>query len=282
VPKQFLNILHKKTIQEVELGDAVKIDLTAMFADIRNFTHVAEQLKPERVALLLNTYLGYMTPIISQHHGFVAHFLGDGILALFTRASDDAVKAALEMQIRLTSLNNEIKSQGFEPINMGIGLNYGPAMLSILGAEERIDANVISDAINTASRIEGLNKFYKTRLLISEPVYQHLNNPNQYLIRCLGRVKVKGKSQSMRVYEVKLHPVESDLLTIEEDYIRQFERGVSAYEQANFTEAISIFTHCLTQKPEDDVVIQLLERTKELDKTGAPADWSGDISMPEK
>lgn len=282
VPKQFLNILQKKTIQEVELGDTVKIDLTAMFADIRNFTNLSEQLNPEHVALLLNTYLGYMTPIITRHHGFVAHFLGDGILALFTRASDDAVKAALEMQIALSALNEDIKLKGFQPIKTGIGLNYGPAMLSILGAEERIDANVISDAINTASRIEGLNKYYNTHLLISEPVYQHLNNPNQYLIRTLGRVRVKGKSQSMRVYEVALKPVENDLLVTEAYYIRQFESGLSAYEQARFSEAISILNSCLDQKPNDAVATQLLLRAKEFEKTGVPKDWTGDISMSEK
>jgi predicted ATPase/class 3 adenylate cyclase len=282
VPKRFLEILQKKNIQEVELGDSVQIDLTAMFADIRGFTAIAETLTPKRLSLLLNTYLGYMAPIIREHRGFVEHFLGDGIMALFPRTSDDAVRAALVMQRQLTAFNAEIKNNGFKPIEMGIGLHYGPAMLSILGEAERFDANVVSDAINATSRIENLNKYYQTSLLISEKVYANLRNPNDYLISIVDKVKVKGKSRSMLIYEVNVRPTNPEELQSIEAYNKMFTQGFTAYEQGDFIAAEAIFNECLHLQPNNTRAEIFRSRCEEFKNRESKIDWDGAVTMLEK
>ena len=165
VPKRVLQLLHKEHVEDVQLGDSVKLKISVLFADIRSFTTLAESLTPEQTALFLNTYMHYMAPIIRKHNGFVNQFLGDGIMALFPETPSDSVDAALAMTQALPRFNKEIEEKGYAPVSVGIGINTGEAMLLALGEKERLEASVVSDAINTASRVEGLNKYYKTQAL---------------------------------------------------------------------------------------------------------------------
>src|SRR5262249_35052638 len=145
-------------LEDVQLGDSVQKEVSALFADIRGFTTLSESFTPEQTASFLNIYVDYMVPAIQKSHGFVNQFLGDGILALFPEKPSDAVDAALEMLQLLPRFNEKITEKGFAPVSVGIGINTGEAMLLALGVKERLEASVVSDAINTASRVEGLNK----------------------------------------------------------------------------------------------------------------------------
>lgn len=281
VPKPFLNLLNRDHIQDVKLGDSIEIKLTVLFSDIRGFTTLSEKLGPQRTSLLINTYLGCMAPIVRKFDGFVGHFLGDGILALFPGTSDEAIKAALEMQEALSLFNVEIQTKDFLPIEVGIGLNYGKAMLSILGEAKRLDANVLSDAVNAASRIENLNKLYKTKLLISNSVYEELNDPNQYLIRRIDKVYLKGKTQAIDIFEVSALPTE-DKLVNELNYIKLFSQAFAEYEKGGFAKAEAIFSHCLKQNPTDSVAVILMERCIIFQKTGIPSGWDGTFTFLEK
>lgn len=282
VPTDFLNKLHKNNIEEVGLGEHVQIDVAAMFVDIRNFTTLSEQLEPKRLVALLNLYLGCIAPIIRKHHGFVGHFLGDGILALFPRTCDDSIKAALEMQSTIISFNEDIKIEGFLPLEMGIAVHYGACVLSILGEPERLDANIISDAINTTSRIENLNKYYNTHLLISETAYKQLTVVKRYLIRIVDKIRVKGKTQSLKLYEVQIKPKDKKALKEAADYIIEFNNAFLAYESARFSEAIEILRQCLQANPNDSVAHLLMKRCIELNTTGIPEDWDGIVTFLDK
>lgn len=281
VPKSFLNLLNKEHIQDVNLGDSREIQVKVLFSDIRDFTTLSEKLGPQRTSLLINTYLGYMAPIVRKFNGFVGHFLGDGILALFPGTSEEAINAALEMQQILSSFNADIQTKGFEPIDMGIGLNFGPAMFSILGEAERLDANVLSDAVNVASRIESLNKIYKTKLLMSSAVYLQLVDPNQFLIRMVDKVYLKGKTQMIEIYEVFPLP-QKDELAIKLNYIKLFSEAFTKYEKGDFAKAEAIFNHCLQQNPDDSIAVILRKRCLEFQKTGVPIGWDGTFSHLEK
>ncbi|MBA3603213.1 MAG: AAA family ATPase, partial [Parachlamydiaceae bacterium] len=269
VPKRFLQLLQREHVEDVKLGDSVKCKISALFADIRGFTTLAETLTPERTALLLNTYMRYMAPIIRKNKGFVNQFLGDGIMALFPESPSDAVDAAVAMNEMLASFNKKIETQGFAPISVGIGINTGDAMICALGEEERLDASVVSDAINTASRVEGLNKYYKTRLLISEAVFKQLPQPEKYLIRLVDRVFLKGKRQATGVYEVSSLPA-WELLVVEREYIKSFSEAFVLYERGNFSEAKAIFRLCQEEKPGDYVVELLLNRCISYIASGIP------------
>lgn len=281
VPKRFLQLLNKKHLEEVQLGDSVKREISVMFADMRGFTTIAESLTPERTALFLNTYMHHMEPVIRKHDGFINQFLGDGILATFPENPSDAVDAAVEMIQMVPKFNEEVERMGFSPITIGIGINTGEAMIIALGVKERMDASVVSDTINTASRVEGLNKFYKTQLLISESVYQQLTHPEKYLIRMVDKVILKGKHVGKGIYEVSPLPPKKALQN-ERRYIALFNEAFVSYAKGDFKKAELSFKLCLQQKPSDAAAQLLLERCVNFQKVGAPEGWDGTYTLKEK
>ncbi|RKZ82045.1 MAG: diguanylate cyclase, partial [Candidatus Parabeggiatoa sp. nov. 1] len=154
VPRQFLSLLDKKSILDINLGDQIEKEMTILFTDIRGFTSLSETLTLQDNFEFLNSYLGQMGLIIKAHHGFIDKFIGDAIMALFPTGADDAVCAGIAMLKRLTEYNNLLQHASFEPINIGIGINTGPLMLGILGGQERMEGTVIADAVNVAARVE--------------------------------------------------------------------------------------------------------------------------------
>ncbi len=202
VPLAFLKFLNKKDITEIVLGDQVQREMTILFSDIRSFTQLSEKMTPKDNFDFLNSYMRRMGPIIRKHGGFIDKYLGDGIMALFPSLPDQALEAAMEMLRELENLNQTRLERNYEPIQIGIGLHTGTLMLGTIGEEERMDGTVISDAVNLASRIEGLTKEFHANLLLSEETYKKLKNRRKYSFKKLGKVKVKGKSKSSEVYEV--------------------------------------------------------------------------------
>ncbi|TGK28948.1 adenylate/guanylate cyclase domain-containing protein [Leptospira gomenensis] len=202
VPLEFLKFLGKKNITEIELGDQTQKEMTILFSDIRSFTQLSEKMTPKDNFDFLNSYMGKMGPIIRKHGGFVDKYLGDGIMALFPDSPDNALEAAIEMKKELELHNETRLERRYEPIRIGIGIHTGVLMLGTIGEMERMDGTVISDAVNLASRIEGLTKEYQADILLSDDSYRKIRNRVKYTFKELGKVSVKGKENSVGVYEV--------------------------------------------------------------------------------
>ena len=172
VPFEFLELLGRDSIQSVLPADNVSLEMTVLFVDLREFTTLSESLGPEMTFSLLNEYLGVMQPPISASGGFINHYQGDGIMALFHRGADTALVAASGMIKALDELNEKRVDRGEIALRIGMGINTGELMLGAIGGTERLDSNVVGDSANLASRAEGLTKLY---LLIrdtpSEEVY---------------------------------------------------------------------------------------------------------------
>ena len=165
VPKSFLLLLGKEDISSVELGDSVEMKATILFADIRNFTTMSEDLKGEEVFHTLNAYLAQYEAPIHGHNGVIDKYLGDGALAIF-KTADDAVAAATEMLERVRRFNRDRKRLSLPTADIGIGINTGYSTLGVVGNSERLETTVIGDSVNVASRIQDLTKLYGTPLLI--------------------------------------------------------------------------------------------------------------------
>jgi class 3 adenylate cyclase len=202
LPKEFLESLGKRSVKEIELGDQVQRDMSILFSDIRNFTSLSENLSPEVNFQLINSYLGYMEPALNSHGGFIDKYIGDGIMALFPNRTEDALQAGIAMRKALVAFNQDNPMNLSPPLESGIGINTGSLILGIVGGKERLDGTVISDAVNLASRLEDLTKEFKAGILISEQTYMALSNPEDFLIRPLDRIRIKGKQQSVLIYEV--------------------------------------------------------------------------------
>lgn len=252
VPNEFLSFLGYESIAEVKLGDSIEQEMSVFFSDIRDFTTLSETMTPEDNFKFINAYLSRMEPAIVENQGFIDKFIGDAIMALFGGEADNAVKAGISMLHCLHDYNEHRDRSGYLPISIGIGINTGRLMLGTVGGSLRMDGTVISDAVNLASRLEGLTKNYGVSLLISHHTYSRLHNADDYAIRLIDRVKVKGKSESVTVYEV----FDADLPKLKAGKLASLDRFAKALDLYNrhvYREAADLFQACLELEPGDTV-----------------------------
>ncbi|MGB7895375.1 MAG: adenylate/guanylate cyclase domain-containing protein, partial [Microcoleus sp.] len=252
VPSQFLHFLNKSSIIDVELGDQVQLEMSVLFSDIRDFTTLSESMTPEDNFKFINSYLSRMEPVINENNGFIDKYIGDAIMALFSGEADNAVKAGIAMLQALVGYNQHRANSGYDPIQIGIGINTGTLMLGTVGGQNRMEGTVISDAVNLASRVESLTKNYGVSLLITQETYSRLENPSQYAIRTLDTVKVKGKSELVTVYEV----FDADPPEIKEGKLatlQLFAEALEIYSEGKLAKAGRLFAECWRQNQGDAV-----------------------------
>jgi len=180
--------------------------ITAFFGDIRGFTPISEQLPPEEVVAFLNFYLTEMTTIIFANEGTIDKFMGDCIMAVFgapVEHSDDvyrAVKSGVEIQKRIEEMNKQRITEGKQDIHVGIGINYGEAVVGNIGSTQRLEYTVIGDSVNTAARLQTVAK--GGEIVVSDSVYREVKDHFDFIH--MEPVKVKGKARSLKVWKIAL------------------------------------------------------------------------------
>jgi two-component system sensor histidine kinase ChiS len=274
VPQEFISLLGKKSILEINLGDQIRQKMTVMFADVRGWTTLSESMSPQDNFNFINAYLKRVSPAIKENCGFIDQYYGDGVMALFPGRADDAVRAAIAMHKRVEDYNWERKKDGFPPISIGVGLHIGDLMLGIIGSEDRLQGAVVADAVNTASRIEGLTKRYGSSTTISEEVMAHLADPEKYHYRFVDKVLVKGKDTPITVFEIFDGDPEN-VVTLKKETKGGFEEGLGLYYDRKFAEASVRFNQVLEKNPEDKAALIYLKRCASYMIQGVPADWTG-------
>lgn len=270
IPKEFLAILNKPNVMDLQLGDHVKQDMTIFFSDIRQFTNLSEILTPEENFKFINSYLSRIVPVISDHRGFVDKYMGDAIMALFPDllnatgpdrgpgGADAAVRAAIEIQKKIVEYNSHRANSGYRPLAMGIGIHTGTLMIGVVGVEDRMQNTVISDAVNLASRLEGITKVFNISLAISEETFKSLNNPGAYMYRFIGKVRVKGKIDPVSVFEI-FDGMDPNLQERKMRANIYFEQGMLNYYQKDFSAAMYNFRRVLEILPEDGASVFYLD-----------------------
>ncbi len=180
------------------------LPVTVLFLDIRNFTGYAEKRTPEEVVNFLNHLFDFMIDVINRHHGIINKFLGDGFLAVFGaplhegNSAQNALKAGLELRKELAQ---RVQSGQTPPTKIGIGIHSGPAVTGTVGSVQRREYTVIGNVVNTASRLESLNKELGTTILVSDTVWQEGHWDSLVGID-RGEVKIRGKDNLLRVWEI--------------------------------------------------------------------------------
>jgi adenylate cyclase len=281
VPREFLSVLQKNSIVEVELGDQVQGEMTIMFSDVRNFTTLSETMTPKENFDFINNLLNHLCPVIRNYHGFVDKYLGDGVMALFPHEADDAIQAAIAMRKQLTYFNQRHQDQGRPVIEIGIGLHSGLLMLGTIGEAQRMEGTVISDAVNLASRVEGLTKRYGASLVISEQTLMRLKDPTQYSFRFVDKVQVKGKHTTISVFEV-FDGSTDEMMELKMETKSDFEHGLFLYHTKQFPEASVYFNKVLQRNPKDEAARLYLRRAAHSMVYGVPEDWTGVEVLQEK
>ncbi|HNN91321.1 MAG TPA: adenylate/guanylate cyclase domain-containing protein [Pseudomonadota bacterium] len=323
VPQAFLQLLGKRDITTVELGDQIQRTMTVLFVDVRGFTALSESMTPEENFTFINRLLRHLGPLIRDHHGFIDKYLGDGIMALFPEQPADALHAACAMRKTLRRFNASRVAGGQASIKIGIGIHTGTLMLGTVGEPERMDGTVIADAVNTASRLESLTKRYGVTILASAEAIEKSGFAEKYPlhIRLIGRVRAKGKTSAVELYEVfddeavaasdsrsslppsahsgraasatsapsasSFPPSETgsdsaDTLRLKQESRGEFSTGLQLFQSGQFAEAQRIFAELASLNPHDRPAAYYAHRCAEFVTHGGPPDWDGIEALTEK
>ncbi|MDP1676724.1 MAG: adenylate/guanylate cyclase domain-containing protein [Bacteroidota bacterium] len=268
----------------VKLGGEER-DLTTLFADIEGFTRMAEQMGPQNTVGMLNSYLTEMSNIIIENHGTIDKYIGDAIMSFWGAPLSDsdqaynACAAAINMQRKLLALHTKWIHFGRPVVNQRIGINSGRAVVGNMGAETRLNYTAIGDAVNLASRLEGVNKEYGTRLLMSDNTYYKVKD--RVLCREMDLVVVMGKTEPVRIYELiaLADEVQTDAT---KKFLESYHNGLEAYKKRAWKSAIDQFQHALSIRRDDIVSNLYIQRATMFVDVPPPDDWNGVFVMTKK
>ncbi len=275
VPAQFLRALGRESVLEVTRGEYAAKEMSILFSDVRDFTTIAEGHTPEESFRFINEYLSYMEPPIRRRGGFIDSYAGDAFMALFDKVgADEAIDAAIGNRLALEEYNRRRAARGEIPVRAGIGISTGPIMLGTIGAEKRLACSVIGDVVNTASRVESLTKSYGAGILISNFTFERLSNPEKYRTRRVDRVRLKGKTIPVTVYEV-LDGMPDEELDRRLNALAKFEKGWSLYQEGRPGDALAAFARAEQIDPGDDLTRLFMDRCHLHLSAGVPEDWDG-------
>ena len=276
--------------QNLQLGGK-EMDLTVMFSDIRGFTAISEKLAPTALVHLLNEYLSPMTEIVFRKRGTLDKYIGDALMAFFgapvqtAQHAANACEAALEMMETLGRLRGSwrVEDPGLPEIDVGIGINSGPMVVGNMGSSQRFNYTVMGDNVNLASRLEGLNKEYGTHILISEQTLaaarRGLDDEKAFTVRELDAVRVKGKEEPVRLFELRRRgPPTTEELPLLDGYAE----GLALYRAGRFAEARLQFASLCERFPGDGPSAALLTRCDRMLKIPPVPGWDGVFRMEHK
>ena len=263
---------------EKDVGSkSISRNLCFLFTDIRGFTKLCEKLPAREVISMLNRYLNIETKIIFDNGGDVDKYVGDEIMAFFAgpRKEINACKAAMEIREALYREQQDAIKAGRESVSIGIGINTGYVVFGPVGSETRKDFTSIGDTVNLAARLEGANKQYGSKTIISEAVYNNLGNA--FICRELDYITVKGKTEVVRIFEV-LQEAKKNTGDKIYDLKKLFETGLDYYRQRKWKTAEKYFLECV-EKYNDKPAKVFLERIEHYRSSPPPADWKGVFVM---
>ncbi|MBN1540938.1 adenylate/guanylate cyclase domain-containing protein [candidate division KSB1 bacterium] len=259
-------------------------ELTMLFSDIRKFSSFSENHEPEYVVNRLSEYLSAMVEIIFKHNGTLDKFIGDEIMALFGAPysfadhAERACIAALEMVKKLEFLKKEKNDGGNSLFQIGIGINTGKVIVGNLGSSQLFDYTVIGDHVNIGARLEGVNKEYKTTIILSEHTWDAVRK--SAIVRELDMVRVMGRNKPLRIYE--LLGMES-VSQMQKDYlIDLFGEGLSAYRDRRWSDAIKIFHRILRYYPADGPARVFTIRCLNYLEKAPSEEWDGVFELQQK
>jgi adenylate cyclase len=268
--------------KNIELGGK-KQHMTVFFSDVRGFTTISEKLDPQKLSEVLNRYLTPMTQIVFSNNGTLDKYMGDAVMAFFGAPISDphhakyACRCALQSLAELKKIQKQFAAEGLPEIDIGIGINTGDMSVGNMGSDIVRNYTIMGDAVNLGSRLEGINKEYGTRIIISQFTYEEVKN--SFTCREIDRVRVKGKLEPVHIYELICEgkPTEE-----KRHLLQAFSEGFSLYHQRKFIEALERFQKCLSLDPQDSPSALYVNRCQEYMLSPPPPEWDGVYVMKTK
>ena len=256
----------------------VRVPVTILFSDLIGFTTLSEKADPEVLVTQLNEYLSRMTSVIFGNGGTLDKFIGDAIMAVWgnvrslgtAQDAKSCARAALGMRRELSQLNQNWRGQGRMGLGMGIGVNHGEVVVGNIGSHERMDPTVIGDAVNLASRLEGLTRTYGVDILIGASAAELVRD--EVYLRSVARVQVKGKTKPVDVFTLigaRNEKVDPELLK----WLETYEDALEKFRSRDFTEGKILFSRFLEFYPDDLLAKMYLQRALEYEQAPPDEAW---------
>ena len=278
IKKQFEHYLAPEIVKKLQRNpDLLKLggdtqDLTILFSDIRGFTTISEQFKdnPQGLTNLINRYLTPMTHIVMESAGTIDKYIGDALMAFWNAPIPEdktshrirAIEAAIQMQIGLEELNNELIKENKHALKIGIGINTGNVVVGNMGSEQRFDYTCLGDAVNLAARLEGQTKAYGVDILLGHETIQFIEDKFRFIE--LDKIAVKGKKEGVYVYTVTNETF---------NYVGH-NLFLKYYKSREWIQARRAVTALLKENtPLRDYYKMIIERLKELEENDPGVDW---------
>jgi len=268
--------------REINLGGEERL-VTILFADIRNFTSLCENLAPQKSLELLNRYLQEMSEVIEEYDGVVDKYIGDGLMALFgapISKEDDhqrAALAALEIVRRLALLDKILAAEGLPHPDVGIGLNTAVVIAGNIGSASRLNYTVLGDGVNLASRLEGLTKRYLVPIVVGEETFKQVPD---MAYRELDKVRVKGKSMPVRIFELlgKKEYMSNTAIRL----LAKHHEAIGLFRERNWLDAKALFEQMSEHPAYKKISSIYLEYIREFTINPPDEDWDGSFTLYEK
>ncbi len=262
--------------------------VSIIFADLRNFTGLSEELSPQSLIFLLNKYLETMSASVLHNRGMIDKYIGDSLMAVFGAPlpvdghASLACKSALEMTRAVKALGHKMRisseTENYFGASTAVGLNSGTVVAGNIGSAKRFDYTVIGDHVNLAARLEGLCRHYRVDIIASEHTQKEAGT--DFFFRLLDRVRVAGSTRDVDIYELlDLDQVDERLI---QDIIARYQEGMEYYWQRQWKQAATLFSGLLADYPADGPSRVMLGRCKKFLEFGPPGNWQGTYKFKSK
>jgi len=275
VPSELVDEMSKNPEQVVSMEGESR-EMSILFSDVRGFTTISEKLDPKELSLLMNEFLTPLSRVVYKYNGKVDKYMGDCIMAFWGAPKPDpehakhAILAGIEMQATLKSLQSHFKERGWPEIHIGVGINSGRVSVGNMGSEVRVAYTVMGDAVNLASRLEGITKQYGVGVVVGENTR---NAVTDFVYRELDHVRVKGKDKPVAIYEPigLTGEVSKDM----QDEIKLFHEVRRLYRRQDWDQAELQLMNLQRMSPETALYGIYVDRIAYFRKNPPPADWDG-------
>ncbi len=263
-------------------------EMTVMFSDVRGFTTLSETLSPADLGEVMNLYFTPATDILIQNRGTLDKYIGDAMMAFWGAPQDQpdhailACRAGLQMIANLTLIRQTLKERYpdntvLHKFDVGLGVNSGLMWVGNMGSDKRFNYTMLGDGVNLGSRLEGTNKVYGTRSIISE--YTHELVKGHFLCRRMDLIRVKGKTKPVGIYELI---ADGKGTPEQQEIVRRFEEGFEAYLARNFQQALTLFQALAEEYPGDGPTALFVTRSRQYLETPPDESWDGSFTMTTK
>ena len=266
----------------------VRRAVTILFCDVRGFTTLTESANEAQLVQQLNEYFENWVQTVFEHEGSLDKFIGDAVMAVWgnipkvsrgeRKDAQNAVATALKMKPKLAELNRIWSARGWKEFHIGIGINHGEVIVGEIGSSQKAEITAIGDAVNLASRLEGLTKKYHADLLLGESVAKLVGDI--YILRTVASVQVKGKTKAVDIFTVMGDGAAQTVsLPV---WLARYEAGVRLYRARQFTEAAAEFRECLAKQADDYLSTRYLSFCESLMKNPPDESWTAAEVMTDK